>query len=58
MTDIQEPHWLDVTTFDDRYEVEMDARAEPGSTWQYRHRQRAFSGQHQFEWKPGQPQQD
>lgn len=54
--EVQEPQWLDMTTFDRQgYEVQLDARAEPGSEWEWRHRPAVHTGENLFEWHPGQP---
>ncbi|MHC2552475.1 hypothetical protein [Bradyrhizobium elkanii] len=47
-------HWMNVTTIDDQWEVEMDAYRDPSSRRAWRHRPISFSGI-TTDWIPGRP---
>ena len=47
-------HWMNVTTIDDQWEVEMDAYRDPSSRGAWRHRPICFSGI-TTDWIPGRP---
>lgn len=57
MTD-QSDDWIPITTIGDSYEIELNVRAEAGSSQEYRHRPIDLSGECEHPWTFGEPPRD